>query len=297
MSETVAKMKAQPRDGQTEKTCMKCGRTQPLDRFFSNKGWVEQGGLDLYCKDCYNFCKTKEDVRAYFWENHRYFKEDVWKIATEEAERLAVNNRTFQKLDETRKASAIEQMAVKELSKLMNRKENYEYFDPMKAGLPYSYKEAKKAGHIIEEDPDKKEYNAKFNGHFKASEVAYLEKYYNRLANEFDVTDIATDDIAKKMAKASLIADRAQDDFNCGRCSITDVRDALAQYDLLSKSGNFAACKRKAADDSNKQGSFGELVAYLETHGRPCIKKIEWEPDDVDKCIEELRHIVAALDV
>lgn len=42
-------------------------------------------------------------------------------------------------------------------------------------------------------------------------------------------------------------------------------------------------------------GSWAELTYKLETSGHPCTRKIEWEPDDVDKTFAEFRYIVEAL--
>ena len=79
-----------------------------------------------------------------------------------------------------------------------------------------------------------------------------------------------------------------------GRCSLQDVKDAIAQLDLLMKTGNFAACKRKPGD-KNTLNNWAETSLYCETHGHPCIKKIEWEKDGVDIALEGLGYIVESL--
>lgn len=63
---------------------------------------------------------------------------------------------------------------------------------------------------------------------------------------------------------------------------------------MLSKSANFAACKRKPGEGGG-MGSWSELTYKLETSGYPCTRKIEWEKDDVDRTIMEFRHIIDAL--
>ena len=75
---------------------------------------------------------------------------------------------------------------------------------------------------------------------------------------------------------------------------MSDVKDALAQVDLLSKTGNFAACKKKPGDTTGLS-SWSEITLKLETTGHPCTRKIEWEPDDVDKTINEFRYLAEAL--
>lgn len=63
---------------------------------------------------------------------------------------------------------------------------------------------------------------------------------------------------------------------------------------MLSKSSNFAACRRKPGDASGIT-CWAETALKLEQTGHTMQTKIEWPEDDVDKCISELRHIVAAL--
>lgn len=65
-------------------------------------------------------------------------------------------------------------------------------------------------------------------------------------------------------------------------------------FDNLSKSANFAACKRKAGEQAGL-GCFGELVMKVETSGKIEENYVRWEQDEVDRVIEECYHIVAAV--
>ena len=171
----------------------------------------------------------------------------------------------------------------------------YKYIDPTKNSKSLSYQEAKENGEILlKEDPNAKVYSEAFNGFFKPAELKYLETYYSSLENDFDLDTENLRDYARKLSKASLLADKAQDDYAAGKCDFSVVKDALAQFDMLSKSANFAACKRKPGDNGG-MGSWAELTYKLETSGRPCTRKIEWDPDDVDRTINEFRYIVESL--
>ena len=167
-------------------------------------------------------------------------------------------------------------------------------------GLSMEMEMAKEAGHITseteEEDPNVKKYSDEFNGWFKPEELKYLEEYYAQLENEFELSDVNLRDTAKKLAKASLQADKVQDKYMAGQATLQDVKDAITLFDLLSKSGNFSASKRKPGDKGGL-GSWSELTLMLESSGHPCTRKIEWPKDDVDKTIEEFRYIVKALDL
>lgn len=174
----------------------------------------------------------------------------------------------------------------------------YKYVDPSKLSGATSYQEAKEKGEIVEKPTDRnlKVYSEEFNGYFKPSEIRYLEDYYKGLETDFDLSDTNLRDIAKKLSKASLQADKAQDDYMAGRCDFSVVKEAMALFDLLSKSGNFAACKRKPGETAGLS-SWSEIAFQLESTGHTCTKQITWPKDDVDIIIDEFRHIVDALGV
>lgn len=67
------------------KLCLHCGRVKPLADYYSNRDWDEQLGKDVWCKDCVNRCTTKDEIREYFWENHREWDERIWDAAHKKA--------------------------------------------------------------------------------------------------------------------------------------------------------------------------------------------------------------------
>jgi hypothetical protein len=275
------------------KLCLHCGRVKPLTDYYSNRDWEEQLGKDVWCRDCVNRCTTKDAIREYFWENHREWDERIWDTAYKKAAALAANNITYQKTTEERRRLIVDRLTCQQIPSVMQTR--YKYIDPGKDGNALSYAEAKENGEIIQEiDPNIKVYSEAFNGYFKPAELHYLETYYQSLENDFDLDTENLRDYARKLSKASLLADKAQDDYAAGRCDFSVVKDALAQFDMLSKSANFAACKRKPGDNGG-MGSWAELTYKLETSGHPCTRKIQWEPDDVDRTIAEFRYIVEAL--
>jgi hypothetical protein len=184
---------------------------------------------------------------------------------------------------------------------LMQKTQNYKYEDHTQDVNTNDYDEAKVAGKIVEFNPKKakqdknlKTYNEFFNGEFKPVELEYLEDYYAALEEDFDLSDISLRDNAKKAAKASLLVDKVQNDYMAGRCTLQDVKDAIAQYDLLMKTGNFAACKRKPGD-KNTLNNWAETCQYLETHGHPCTKQIDWPKDIVDQALDGLGFIIESM--
>lgn len=292
---TVREAKPRKEVKKPTKLCMRCNRVKELTNFYGNKDWTEQLGRDIWCKDCVNHCATKDDMREYFWENRREWDERLWETARKKAAETAAKNAVYQKSSEERRAAILEKLTCQQVPAYMHMISYYKHVDNGLDGKTLSYQEAKEQGKIVEEkDPMIKIYSEAFNGYFKPDELKYLETYYASLEKDFDLDTENLRDYARKLAKASMLADKAQDNYAAGRCDFSVVKDALAQFDMLSKSANFAACKRKPGD-AGGMGSWAELTYKLETSGHPCTRKIEWEKDDVDRTIEEFKYIVEAL--
>lgn len=292
MPEVIPAKSAKAKVKVTMKMCPKCNTSKPITDFYVNRDWEEQLGHDLWCKDCFAKCQTKDDVREYFWNNNKEFTDTMWDTAIAKAERQAATNQTFQRMSDDRREKILSKLACAQIPSLMIRAK---FVNNAPDGNIISYDEAKRQGKIIAEvDEDIRSYSPEFNGDFKKRELEYLEDYYRGLENDFDLSDTNLRDIARKLAKASLQADKVQNDFSLGRCSMSDVKDALSQVDLLSKTGNFAACKKRPGDNTGLS-SWSEITLKLETTGHPCTRKIEWEPDDVDRTIAEFRYLAESL--
>ena len=297
MATTVSKPRKTAKKPPATKLCLHCNQVRNLSDFYSNRDWLEQAGKDIWCKKCVSQIKTKDEMREYFFENHRKWDEKIWENARKKARYAASQNEKFMKLSEDMRESFLEKMTCEQVPGIMQI--NYEYIDNSQDVNINSYMEAKEAGQVIDEeskkkDPNVKTYDSFFNGDFKPSELEYLRNYYNELEDQFDLSDIAMRDNAKKLAKASLTADKVQNDYMAGRCSMQDVTNANQFYNSLMTMGNFAANKRKPGDKAGL-GSWAEITQYCETHGYPCVKQIEWPKDVVDAALEGLAYIVESM--
>lgn len=279
---------------EVKRACLKCGQPKPLKEFFSNKEWIDQLHRDVWCIGCFGKCQTKEDVREYFWENHREFSQKMWDAAQKRAEKLLNNNEVYMKSSEDRRLLLLEKTTITQIPGILNMKNFYKYYDSSKSGFN-SYAEAKASGAITEEPDDKeKKYDDFFNGYFTASELKYLEDYYVNLEKDFSFDNENLRDYAKKVCRASLQLNKAWEDYNAGRCPFSDVKDASILFDTFSKSANFAACKRKVGDTSGLT-CWAETTLRLEQTGHTMQRKIEWPEDSVDRVINNYRHIVASI--
>ena len=283
------------------KLCLHCNQSKPLSNYYANRGWIDNGKKDAWCKQCLAKIRTKDEMRRYFWENNREWKENVWENALKQAEIQAAASTVYQKSSDDRRQILLESIACPIMPTLMQMTQNYKFEDHSKDVNTNNYDEAKENGKIVEFDPSKakdknlKVYNEFFNGEFKQTEIEHLTRYYERLGEGFNFsTDFTLEDNAKKLAKQSFIVDKMQNDFLAGRCSAQDVKDAMSIYDMLLKTGNFAACKRKP-DEKSGMSSFSELTQYCETHGYPCTNMIVWDKDSVDEVIDSFNYIVESL--
>ena len=281
------------------KLCLHCNYTKPVSQFYANRGWVEQNQKDVWCKSCVAKCNTKDLMREYFFENNREFSDDLWANACKKAEQQCAKKTVYQKANEERKQILLEQVACSIIPSIMQMSQNYKYVDNTKDIHTNTYAEAKENGKVIDnekkaKDANIKTYSLEFNGNFKPAELEYLENYYRGLESDFELSDTSLRDNAKKLAKASLLVDKVQNDYMAGKCALQDVKDAIAQYDLLMKTGNFAACKRKP-EDKGGLGSWAEIAFYCETNGHPMTREIKWPKDDVDKTIDEFAYLAESL--
>ncbi len=296
MSDTIEakNRKVKPAPKKT-KLCLHCGRVKPIDGYYANKDWIEQLGYDVWCKDCVNRCANKEDIKEYFWENHREFTDKIWTSAEAKANKLAANNIAYQNSSDERRKLIMDRLTAQQIPAVMGM--YYKYVDNHKENPALTYAEAKDKGIVqTEEDPNEKIYDKEFNGNFNKRDLEYLRNYYAELNTAFSFDTENLRDYARKVCKASLQADKMQDAFAAGRCSFADVKDAMAQFDMLSKSAEFAQCKRKTGDNSGLT-CWAETTYKLETTGHTMQRKIEWPEDDVDKCIKNLRHLAASLGI
>lgn len=79
-----------------------------------------------------------------------------------------------------------------------------------------------------------------------------------------------------------------------GAVSQKDYKAAMDNFDMLSKSANFAACKKKDGGSATVL-PLGEVVEYLEQHKKIKVKKNAWSADAVTGIMGDLYHVVESL--
>jgi len=163
----------------------------------------------------------------------------------------------------------------------------YQEFDPDSMDGTVSQPEhARDDGELV--------YDKTWNGMYTQREIDYLNDYYTRLEEDFVLDNESIRDYARKAAKASLDADIKYNKMRHGQASANDWKESQAVFDNLSKSANFAACKRKPGEQAG-MGSLGLLIQKIESTGLLQTQKVSFPEDVYDQIINDYRHIVAAI--
>ena len=140
-----------------------------------------------------------------------------------------------------------------------------------------------------------KEWDDDWQGYYSKRELAYLNKYYQDLNNDFKIITTNHKDYARRIAQASLIMN---DTYNVMRDN-PDDKDAVSAYntavsnfDRLSKSAQFAESQRGASDVS--LGCFGKVFDAVEKHNF-VPQHIPEDKDMFDKIIDQFMNINKSL--
>ena len=145
-------------------------------------------------------------------------------------------------------------------------------------------------------EPGKRSYNRKWGGFFSEEEIEALEDIYAQYEEDFVLDNVNIRDYARKVAKASLNVDIAEDKMRRGQISANEYKEAQKIFDDLSKSSNFAACRRKPGEASG-MGSLGEIIMRLEVSGALKENGFTFPEDDVDKIIRDFRHTLRSVGI
>ena len=136
-------------------------------------------------------------------------------------------------------------------------------------------------------------WNDEWQGTYTASDLKYLNEYYQGLNNDFKIITTNHKDYARKIAQASLSQMKAYQKLLAG-VDGADIayEKATKMFDMLSKSAQFAESQRGANDVA--LGCFGRVFDAVEKHN--------WVPDYIptdedmyDKLLKQFSNIERSL--
>lgn len=282
-----------PKKKVAAKLCVKCNRILPLEKFSANKQWASQQYRDAWCTECVsNYCKDMETVKEYCFHNNRKFKEKAWAAACKKAAYDLNNNKVYlNPMTPPEKKKELETLAqaraflvVKNMSYAYEYEENLRVADETREAVVHEY---------TDED-DKPYYDKVWQGWFTKDQVEWMEEKYAQYAEDFVLDNVNMQDYTRKVIKASLNADLAEDRMRRGQGTPDEYMKAQKIFDDLSKSSNFAACRRKPGE-STGMGSLGEIILKLETQGYLDENPYTFPDDDIDKVIQAYKYTLESI--
>lgn len=234
------------------KLCVRCGKVRALNEFYANRGWESQSFHDAWCRECaMKQCTDRESLQAYCWYNNRRWSEELYEGAVKKAMYTLANDPVY--LDsnnsEEKRRAAENRAIVRAFFSVMNLSNLYCYAPNMGEDGICAPPAALEADHTEEaQKQEEQAYSKVWNGYYTQREIDYLDEYYAQLEEGFVLDNQNIRDYARKAAKASLDADIKYNRMRQGKASVAEWEKAQAIFDNLSKSANFAACKRKPGD-------------------------------------------------
>lgn len=277
------------------KKCIRCNRTLTLDDFFPHKLWASQMYRDAWCKDCAKkFVHNHEDLMKYCFENNRKLTDAGWEGAKKKAKYALANNRKWiDPATPQEERDRIEEEAICQAwFNVMNLAYAYEYEENLRVSSADSV--SNMAAHEFTDPEDKPRYDTTWRGWFTPTEIKMLDEIYAQYEQDFVLDNVNIQDYARKVAKASLNADVAEDKMRRGQITAKEYKEAQDIFDGLSKSSNFAACRRKPGETTG-MGSLGEIILRLETQGYLDENPYTFPDDDVDKVIQAYKYTLQAV--
>ena len=282
-----------PKKKVASKLCIKCNRILPLEKFSANKLWASQQYRDAWCTECVsNYVKDEETVKEYCFHNNRKFKEKAWEAARKKAAYDLNNNKEYlhpmttperkKELEALAQAKAF--LVVKNNAYAYEYEENLRVADETREAVVHEYTDEK----------DKPYYDKVWQGWFTKDQVAWMEEKYAQYGDDFVLDNVNMQDYTRKVIKASLNADLAEDRMRRGQGTPDEYMKAQKIFDDLSKSSNFAACRRKPGE-STGMGSLGEIILKLETQGYLDENPYTFPDDDIDKVIQAYKYTLESI--
>lgn len=138
-----------------------------------------------------------------------------------------------------------------------------------------------------------KVYSPEWSGYYTKKELDYLNNYYQGLHEDFKIITTNHKDYARKIAQASLAANKAFQEMSDGIAGAEKkYKDLQSTFDTLSKSAQFSESQRGINDVS--LGCFGVIFDKVEQ--KMYVKQHQpMDKDMYDKLLDQFANINKSL--
>jgi len=293
------KVRAVGKPNAPSKMCIRCSEIKPLTEFYTHAEWSTQSYRDAWCKECArNACTSIEGTKEYCHFNNRGWRDDYWEKAGEKASYVLANDAEYinPKTSKRRKAQLRDSCIGRQWLAMMNQKAYYQYVEHVGEDGVYSDGLEKTPADVVQDGDttERREYSKVWRDYYTPSEIELLEDEYAQLAEDYVLETANMRDYARKVAKASFDADRIASKFRAGQVDLKQYKEAMSLFDELSKSANFAACKRRPGDVKGI-GNLGEIIFRVESSGALNGVVLDIPDDNVDKVVHDYTHTLVAV--
>lgn len=136
-------------------------------------------------------------------------------------------------------------------------------------------------------------YSKEWKGHYLPEDIDSLNDYYAGLQRDYKIITENHRDYARKIAKASLMMDKAYEDVMAGVPKAEEKYEKFKNiFDSLSRSAKFSEDKRSINDVGIS--SFSVIVSRVEEHNW-IPEHTPLEKDDIDKMLDYLSTVTKSL--
>lgn len=291
------------------KTCIACPSekaSHPISDFYKSKNPLHQDGYVPWCKECIKNNSISEETGEI---DIKKFKNVLRQIDKPYYEDLLLSSENqYNKehgyvSDDDLKFQGKDIIGIyfKNIQTL-RQYVSKSYEDSMKdnfSSKPTSNTKTKteisRSGSSTEEHNNENQvtYCKRWRGKYTNEEIECLDEYYAGLQRDYNIVTENHRDYARKIAKASLMMDKAYEDL-LARVDGAESRykNAKEVFDSLSKSAKFSEDKRSLNDVG--VSSFSKIVDMVEEHNwipehKPVAK------DDIDQLIDYLSTITKSV--
>lgn len=276
------------------KLCIRCSKVLPLGDFFPNRKWESQQYHDAWCKSCaYKYTKDLDGVRLYCKDNNRGWDDSYWDSCIKKARYQLATDPAYVKALPEKRAELEVPVAAKHWFSIMNLNQFYVYEEH---GVVMEVGEEELGDVPDPSTQSEVKYSKEWRGYYTDDQIEALNDIYRQYDEDFVLDNVSIRDYARKVAKASLNLDMAEDRMRRGNGDSSEYKEMQRIFDDLSKSANFAACRRKPGENSGL-GSLGEIIMRIETSGALETQGVTFPEDDVDRIIKDFRHTLTAVGI
>ena len=303
---TIAKRGRPPKDGGKSQgptsVCVQCGNRKPLNAFYRNQLWKDNGSVDSWCKDCAQaYVQNRDTLIYYLQQNNRVMVDSLWSTCLEQAG----EEPAFQ----------CEKELSREQQEALQRAAALRYFQQMNLRAYYGFQRnilpeqqstavqnAQGRNYIPGDDiaehsyHTKMVYSAQWGGYFSQAALDRLDALYKELEDSYPLDTVDDRISAREYARITVQAEQAFQAFQSGDA------EALKQYNTLldrrqkiSNDSQFTKKTRPKEVVDENDLLLGMLAKRLEAEGLLLRPTRVFPQDELDALIEETRHLAACL--